>query len=110
MRTASETGQIAVTALKAGFRGLDCATMYETSRFVGSSFKEYLTSAGERQDVFVSLKAGQPMMAPQDTDFADLLKMSLRDLQLEYVDLYMVRSRRPLCSSYRFTLHLSQWT
>jgi 2,5-diketo-D-gluconate reductase A len=70
-------------ALDVGYRHVDTATMYRNERQVGQAIRE---SDVARDDVFVTTK-----LPPQDADRADeVITASLRAMELEYVDLWLI--------------------
>lgn len=77
------------TAIKAGYRHIDCASAYGNEKEVGKAlseiFKEGLVA---REDVWVTSKVWCNMHAKKDVILA--LKQILSDLQLEYLDLYLI--------------------
>ncbi len=70
-------------ALDIGYRHVDTATAYGNEREVGRAVRE---SGVPRADVFVTTK-----LPPDDADRADeVITASLRQLELEYVDLWLI--------------------
>ncbi|XP_034036226.1 aldo-keto reductase family 1 member A1-B isoform X2 [Thalassophryne amazonica] len=89
----SEPGKVkqAVTwALKAGYRHIDCATIYANEAEIGESLEEALGpgKALRREDVFVTSKLWNTQHHPEDVEPA--LLMTLKDLKLKYLDLYLM--------------------
>jgi 2,5-diketo-D-gluconate reductase A len=71
------------TALDVGYRLIDTATMYRNEREVGQAVRE---SAVPRTEIFVTTK-----LAPGDAPRADqVIEESLRALELDYVDLWLI--------------------
>jgi len=91
-------------ALKAGFRHVDSAEGYNNEEGTGKGIK----AAGiPRDDIFVTTKlfpGYKPWAAPEKTykQTIETLKNQLRQLQLDYVDLYLIHA--PLSE-----LRLEQW-
>ncbi len=78
-------------ALEAGFRGLDTAERYRTEKEVGQAMQEVFKSGvTKREDVFVATKLWNNNHRPERAKPA--LEASLRRLQLDYVDLYLIHT------------------
>ena len=80
-----EVRQAVSTALKAGYRHIDCAAIYRNEREVGLGIKE---SGVARKDIFITTKLWNTKHEPQDVEAA--LDQSLADLCLDYVDLFLM--------------------
>ncbi|KAF1343802.1 NADP(+) coupled glycerol dehydrogenase [Delphinella strobiligena] len=73
------------TALKEGYRHLDCAAVYGNEVEVGEGIRK----AGiPRKDIFITSKLWNNKHAPADVEPA--LDQSLKDLGVDYVDLYLM--------------------
>ncbi len=78
-------------ALEAGFRHLDCAELYRNEDAVGNGMREaFDAGAVRREDVFVTTKLWNNNHRPERVKPA--LEGSLRRLQLEYIDCYIVHT------------------
>ncbi|QIX01536.1 hypothetical protein AMS68_007053 [Peltaster fructicola] len=82
-----------LTALKAGYRHIDTARVYGTEPAVGKAIKE---SGIPREEIFVTTKLWNNSHAAADVEPA--LDASLKDLGLEYVDLYLMHWPSPFKS------------
>ena len=85
-------GQAVRDALTRGYRHLDCAHCYNNEREVGEALKE-LVGEGEgkvitREQLFVTSKLWNTKHHQQDV--VPALKHTLANLQLEYLDLYLI--------------------
>ncbi|KRT83590.1 hypothetical protein AMK59_4749, partial [Oryctes borbonicus] len=76
-------------ALKAGYRHIDTAAIYQNEEVVGKVLKNWFDSGKlNRKDVFVTTKLDPTTMDPATVE--ECLQESLKKLQLDYVDLYLV--------------------
>src|SRR4051812_9224395 len=78
-------------ALEAGFRLLDTAERYRTEREVGEAMREVFEEGKiRREDVFVITKLWNTNHRPERVKPA--FEASLKRLQLDYVDLYLIHT------------------
>src|SRR4051812_35236799 len=76
-------------AARAGYRHFDCASDYGNEPEVGAGLRNVLSSgAASREDLWVTSKLWNTNHAPKHVRPA--CKRSLRDLGLEYFDLYLI--------------------
>ncbi|XP_042507274.1 NADP-dependent D-sorbitol-6-phosphate dehydrogenase-like [Macadamia integrifolia] len=75
------------TAIKMGYRHFDCAAEYKNEAEVGEAFKEAFQSGlVEREDLFITTK----LWNSDHGHVLEACKDSMKKLQLEYLDLYLV--------------------
>ncbi|ORZ22535.1 NADP-dependent oxidoreductase domain-containing protein [Absidia repens] len=72
-------------ALKAGYRHIDTAFVYQTEEAVGKAIKD---SGIPREEIFVTTKLTESFHKPEHVQPA--IELSLKNLGLDYVDLYLV--------------------
>lgn len=76
-------------ALEIGYRHFDCAPVYMNEKVIGKVFKSWIDSGKiKRSDLFVTTKL--PPFGNRAEDVERCLKQSLGDLQLDYLDLYLI--------------------
>lgn len=79
------------TALEVGFRLLDCAELYRNEDVVGRAIQRAFTAGTvRREDLFVTSKLWNNNHRPERVGPA--LEASLRRLQLDYLDAYLVHT------------------
>jgi len=76
-------------ALEVGYRHIDCAPVYGNEKVIGKVFRQWIDSGRlNRSDLFVTTKL--PPFGNRASDVEKCLKNSLADLQLDYLDLYLI--------------------
>ena len=76
-------------ALEVGYRHIDTAPVYGNEKTIGNVLKSWFDSGKlQREEIFITTKL--PPTANRASCVEKYLRMSLADLQLEYVDLYLV--------------------
>uniref|UniRef100_A0A8C4MSB8 NADP-dependent oxidoreductase domain-containing protein n=1 Tax=Equus asinus TaxID=9793 RepID=A0A8C4MSB8_EQUAS len=78
-------------AIDAGFRHIDCAHLYNNEKEVGQAIRSKIEDGTvKREDIFYTSKLWVTFLQPQLVQPA--LERSLKNLQLDYVDLYIIHS------------------
>jgi len=76
-------------ALDAGYRHIDCAPVYLNEKAVGKVLKEWIDAGKvKREDLFITTKLPDHGNRPESVE--KNLKKSLADLNLAYIDLYLI--------------------
>ena len=75
-------------AIDIGYRHIDCASVYGNEPQLGTVFNSRLESGFPREDLWITSKVWNDMHG--EDNVIESCKQSLRDLQLDYLDLYLV--------------------
>lgn len=84
---AETIAQAVKTAIKMGYRHIDCASVYGNEKEIGVVLKElFAEGVVKREDLWITSKVWND----KHNEVVASCKQSLADLQLEYLDLYLV--------------------
>ncbi|HVO42096.1 MAG TPA: aldo/keto reductase [Aggregatilineales bacterium] len=75
-------------AISVGYRHIDCASVYLNEHLIGQSLKSALRGGIKREALWITSKLWNDKHG--ETDVIPSCEKSLKDLQLDYLDLYLV--------------------
>jgi len=75
-------------AISVGYRHIDCAAVYGNEHLIGYALREAMQGGVKREDLWITSKLWNDKHAEQDV--IPSCEQSLRDLQLDYLDLYLI--------------------
>ncbi|MEM1108941.1 MAG: aldo/keto reductase [Planctomycetota bacterium] len=75
-------------AISLGYRHIDCAAVYSNEQHIGAILKEVIDAGLPREELWITSKLWNDKHDPADV--AGACEQSLRDLGLDYLDLYLV--------------------
>lgn len=85
--TAETVAETVKKAIHAGYRHIDCASVYGNEKEIGYALKEIFESGFlKREDLWITSKVWNDM----HDKVAESCRQSLADLQIDYFDLYLV--------------------
>ena len=84
-----EVGKALLSAIKVGYRHFDCAPIYGNEKEIGEAFsRAFREGLVKREEIFVTSKLWNDKHAAADV--LPALRQTLADLQLDYLDLYLI--------------------
>jgi alcohol dehydrogenase (NADP+) len=86
--SADQVGEAVKGAAAIGYRHFDCASVYGNERQIGCALQEIIRGGVKREDLWITSKLWNDKHAEEDV--IPSCRKSLADLQLDYLDLYLV--------------------
>jgi diketogulonate reductase-like aldo/keto reductase len=86
--TAEQIARAVKGAAEIGYRHFDCAAVYNNEKEIGAAFQEIFASGISREELWVTSKLWNDKHA--EADVIPTCKQTLSDLQLDYLDLYLI--------------------
>ncbi|HEX2945526.1 MAG TPA: aldo/keto reductase [Clostridia bacterium] len=83
-----EVAKAVKEAIYAGYRHIDCASVYGNEHLIGQSLSEVIEEGLNREELFVTSKVWNNMHG--EGDILRSCEKTLKDLKLDYLDLYLV--------------------
>nr|XP_018899650.1 PREDICTED: alcohol dehydrogenase [NADP(+)] B-like isoform X1 [Bemisia tabaci] len=84
----TEMDEAIANALEMGYRHIDTAFQYLNEAAIGAALKKWFQKGGKREDLFITSKL--PTHGNRAESVEKYLKQSLKDLDLDYVDMYLI--------------------
>ena len=83
-----EVAAAVLGAISVGYRHIDCAAVYGNEHLIGGSLKKAIAGGIKREELFVTSKVWNNMHG--DGDVLLSVAKTLRDLRLDYLDMFLV--------------------
>ncbi|HHY56099.1 MAG TPA: aldo/keto reductase [Chloroflexi bacterium] len=83
-----EVAEAVKGAAAVGYRHFDCAAVYGNERLIGAALQEVMAGGVRREELWVTSKLWNDKHA--EADVIPAFMQSLHDLQLDYLDLYLI--------------------
>lgn len=84
-----EVGNAIIEAVKIGYRHIDCAAIYNNEKEIGDALQKlFQDGTAKREELWITSKLWNN--SHKRNDVIPALKQTLNDLQLDYLDLYLI--------------------
>lgn len=85
----NEVARAVIEALEIGYRHIDCAPIYKNEKIIGPALAQVMQQRGiKREELWLTSKLWNNAHAPRHVRPA--LERTLKDLRLDYLDLYLI--------------------
>ena len=119
--TGEQVAEAVFEAARLGYRHFDCASVYVNEALIGTSFRKLIQGGVKREDLWITSKLWNDKHS--EPDVIASCRQSLADLQLDYLDLYLIHwpypnfhppkcdvsSRSPEAKPYLHENYLKTW-
>jgi diketogulonate reductase-like aldo/keto reductase len=116
-----QVAEAVIGAAAVGYRHFDCASVYGNERQIGHSLRAIQEAGVSRSDLWITSKVWNDRHG--EGDVRRSCEQSLRDLQVDYLDLYLIHwpfpnyhppgcdvsSRHPDAKPYRHDAYMATW-
>ena len=85
--TADQIAEAVLGAIEIGYRHIDCAAVYGNEKEIGESLQKAMKNGIKREELWITSKLWNNKHAEEDV--IPTCKQTLKDLQLDYLDLYL---------------------
>jgi len=86
--SAGEIAEAVIGAAAIGYRHFDCASVYRNEKEIGESFRKIMSDGLAREELWITSKLWNDKHA--EADVIPSCQQTLKDLQLDYLDLYLI--------------------
>lgn len=86
--SAEQVAEAVHGAIQVGYRHIDCAAVYGNERLIGQTLRQEMASGIRREDLWITSKLWNNMH--DEADVIPACERTLKDLQLDYLDLFLV--------------------
>lgn len=86
--TADQIAEAVLGAIEIGYRHIDCAAVYGNEKEIGESLQKVMKNGVKREELWITSKLWNNKHAKEDV--IPTCKQTLKDLQLDYLDLYLI--------------------
>lgn len=86
--TGEQVAEAVKGAISIGYRHIDCASVYGNEELIGEALSEVIDGGVDRKELWITSKVWNDMHG--EGEVLESCKKSLKDLKLEYLDLYLV--------------------